>query len=191
MLPAFRALIDRILRREGGDRATNDPADSGGRTRFGISEQANPEAWADGIVTRAEAQGIYYDRYILAEKFDRIADPWLREQVVDFGVTSGPDTACRLLQKVVGAKIDGSLGAQTIAAIDAFPDGVICGEPLPGRVLVTLAFAKARGEYYIRLAARRPKDIKWVWGWCVRTLAPLTMILSTLDTPAPFEDTTA
>ena len=44
-------LIDRIIKREGGDKETNDPKDAGGRTKYGISERAHPEVWVDGIVT--------------------------------------------------------------------------------------------------------------------------------------------
>lgn len=173
-VPAMlRGLIARILRREGGSAETNDADDSGGRTKYGISEAANPDLWADGDVTLDEAEGAYYDRYILSEHFERLSDPWLREQVVDFGVTSGPDRACRLLQRVVGATEDGKLGALTLAAIDAFPETALCGLRVPGRVAVTLAFARARGDYYVRLAQRRPKDLKYVAGWLIRAIEAL------------------
>jgi lysozyme family protein len=171
----FEKLIARILQREGGSAATNDGADSGGRTQYGISERAHPAAWADGVVTLAEATHIYYDKYVLKEKFQRISDPWLREQVVDFGVTSGPDTACRLLQRTVGVTVDGNLGALTLAAIDRFPSTHLCGLFIPPRVAVNLAFAKARADYYVRIAAARPKDVKWLRGWLLRAVGCLTI----------------
>ena len=49
-------IIDNVIAAEGGSTATNDPADGGGRTQYGISERANPEAWADGKVTAEEAR---------------------------------------------------------------------------------------------------------------------------------------
>ena len=52
-------LIDDIIDREGGSTLTNDPTDKGGRTKYGISEKSNPEAWKDGDVWRAQAPDIY------------------------------------------------------------------------------------------------------------------------------------
>lgn len=160
--------IDDIIRREGGDKETNDPADSGGRTKYGISERAHPEAWADGDVTHDEARVIYRKTYILAEKFDQIKDEWLRHQVIDFGVPSGPDTAARMLQQVVGVKVDGVIGPKTLEAIENYPAGTLFGVPVPGKVLLNLAFRDARTLFYAALAKKRPKDLKWLLGWIRR-----------------------
>jgi len=160
--------IDEIIRREGEDKETNDPDDSGGRTKYGISEQANPEAWADGDVSYAEARTIYEKVYILAEKFNLIPDETLKHQVIDFGVPSGPDTAARLLQQVVGVPVDGSIGPKTIEAITKYPDGKLFGKPVPGIVLLNLAFRDAREIFYATLAKRRPKDLKFLLGWLKR-----------------------
>jgi lysozyme family protein len=160
--------IDTIIKREGGDTETNDPDDSGGRTKFGISENAHPEAWADGDVSYWEARTIYERVYILAEKFHLIRDEHLKHQVVDFGVPSGPDTAARLLQQLVGVKVDGVIGPKTLAAIDNYPDGKLFGVEVPGRVLLNLAFRDAREIFYATLAKRRPKDLKFLLGWLKR-----------------------
>lgn len=162
--------IDEIIRREGGDKETNDPADSGGRTKFGISERAHPEAWADGDVTRPESRAIYEQVYVTAEKFHLLPDEFLKHQVIDHGVPSGPDTAARMLQTVVGVPADGIIGPKTLAAITAFPDGTLFGVPVPGRVLLNLAFRDARMLAYASLAKRRPKDLKYLLGWLKRAM---------------------
>jgi lysozyme family protein len=161
-------IIDDIIRREGGATETNDPSDSGGRTKYGISEKAHPDLWADGDVTHEEASTTYRKVYILAEKFHLIKDETLKHQVVDFGVPSGPDRAARMLQQVVGVPIDGEIGPQTLKAIENYPAGKLFGTEVPGRVLLNLAFRNARVMYYATLAKRRPKDLKYLLGWINR-----------------------
>lgn len=161
-------IIDDIIRREGGDVETNDPADSGGRTKYGISERAHPEAWADGDVTRPEARAIYEKVYILAEKFNLIKNIPLQHQVVDFGVPHGADKATRLLQQILGVEIDGSIGPKTLEAIDKYPGGKLFGVEVPGIVLLNLAFRDARIIYDATIVKRRPKDLKFLLGWVKR-----------------------
>lgn len=161
-------IIDDIIRREGGAAETDDPSDSGGRTKYGISEKAHPEAWEDGTVTHEEAKSIYKETYILAEKFDLVVDEKLRHQLVDFGVTSGPDTATRLLQQLVGVKVDGAIGPKTLEAIASYPGGKLFGFEVPGNVLLNLAFRDARQMHYATIAKRRPKDLKYILGWLRR-----------------------
>jgi lysozyme family protein len=160
--------IDAIIEAEGGDKETNDPDDSGGRTKYGISEEAHPEAWADGDVSYLEAREIYKRVYILAEHFDKIKDVTLQHQVIDFGVPSGPDRAARMLQQVVGVPVDGQIGPKTLEAIENYPAGKLFGVEVPGKVLLNLAFRNARIMYYATLAKKRPKDLKFLLGWINR-----------------------
>lgn len=165
---AEKDIIDDIIRREGGDKETNDPDDSGGRTKYGISEQAHPEAWADGDITREEARSIYEKVYILAEHFDKIEDVFLKHQVIDYGVPSGPDRATRLLQQLVGVPVDGEIGTKTLEAIKNYPSGKLFGVEVPGSVLLNLAFRDARTIRYATLVKQRPKDLKYLLGWINR-----------------------
>ena len=154
--------INEIIEREGGSTETNDPDDSGGRTKYGISENAHPEAWADGDVTLPEAREIYQRVYILAEHFDKIANLPLQHQVVDFGVPHGADKATRLLQQVLGVSIDGELGPQTLQAIQQYPAGKLFGVDVPGIVLLNLAFRDARILHDVTIAKQKPKNQKYV-----------------------------
>lgn len=117
---AFEAALEFTLRHEGG--YVNDPDDPGGRTNFGVSERANPEAWADGKVTLDEARAIYRRRYWDAIRGDELP---VRTAIAtfDFTVHSGEGVAGRALQQLVGAKPDGDIGSGTAeAARKAAPD---------------------------------------------------------------------
>lgn len=160
-------MVDEIIEREGGDQETNDPTDSGGRTKFGISERAHPEAWADGDVTRAEAREIYWQKYV--KPFRGITDQSLLHQMVDWGVTSGQDSVAKTLQQLVGVEADGEIGPVTIQAIENYPGGRLFGQLVDGSVMLNLALRDARTMFYAGLAKRRPKDLKFLLGWLRRT----------------------
>lgn len=159
-------VIERIFRREG--RKTNDPSDSGGRTDWGISERSHPDVWADGRVTEAEARGVYQADYV--SPFESVSEPYLKEQLIDFAVTSGAVTSTMLLQKVLGVSVDGILGPETLKAIEHFPSAIIFGFPVPSSVALNFAFERARGAFYVRVAQRRPKDLRYLFGWLKRVV---------------------
>jgi lysozyme family protein len=158
-------IIAGVLAREGG--YSNRAADSGGPTNFGITLAALQNWRGDSALTahdvraltRAEAQAIYRQEYIIKPGFDRIPDPHLRAHVVDFGVTSGPATAARMLQRVVGASPDGVLGPQTLAAIAAL-----------GATRVSNRLMLERIRLSGKIAQRRPKDIVHLGGWLNRCI---------------------
>lgn len=149
--------LDEVIEREGGDRETNDPADAGGRTKFGISERANPEAWTKGPPSRSEAREIYRQRYVVEPGFDRIAFVPLRENLIDFGVTSGPARAILFLQTILGVQKDAVIGPQTLAALAKRE-----GRDVNNQLVVM------REQFYRRLGEVRPANQKFVKGWVRR-----------------------
>lgn len=162
--------IDDEIQREGGATETNDPADPGGRTKYGISEHAHPEAWTDGDVTYQEARDIYEKEYIMADHFNLIQDQSLQHQVVDFGVLHGVDSAARVLQQIVGVTVDGIIGQKTLDAIAAYPAGTLFGVAVPGSVLLNLAFRDARIMCDATLTKKNPTNLKFLLGWLRRAL---------------------
>jgi lysozyme family protein len=158
--------IDRIIEREGGDRETNDPADAGGRTKYGISERANPDLWKDGPPTYEQARQRIFERYV--SPFTGITDPQLLEQLVDWGVTSGPVRVIQVLQQLVGTKTDGVIGSRTLAKVKGFPGGRLFGHPVPGSVLLNLAVRDARALLYAGATKARPANLKFILGWLAR-----------------------
>ena len=136
---------------------TNDPNDRGGRTQLGISERSNPQAWADGKVSEAEARDIYRKKYL--QPFAGLEDHVGFEQFVDFGVVSGPALVAQKLQSLVGVDVDGQIGPQTLAAIAAVED----------RRLNNLMVAE-RVRMIGRIVKRDPRQLKWINGWLERAL---------------------
>jgi lysozyme family protein len=119
-------ILERILKYEGG--YTNNPADRGGPTNFGITaadlgewrKLGRPAAAEEvQLLSRDEAKQIYAAHYIARPQFDKIADLNLRLIVVDSGVLFGTARAARWLQKALGVETDGVIGEQTLAALAA------------------------------------------------------------------------
>lgn len=152
-------LIDEIIEREGGSKATNNPKDKGGRTQYGIAEHANPKAWTDGRVTYQEARDIYDAKYFRGPGFDKVTDLKLQAQLVDFGVTSGPSIAISKIQAILKCEQDGVLGPKTLAAINA-SDPVILSNKL----------ALERVKMIGRIVAKNPSQATFLNGWLTRAL---------------------
>lgn len=153
-------IVDEVLHREDRTGTGVVTVDTGGRTQFGISERANPEAWADGKVTEEEAREIYERKYVKAPKFDLIPDEALRAQLVDFGVNSGPMVAIMKLQQIIGADVDGQIGPDTLGRLASQDIARV-------RVLLVGERIKLIG----RVVARDPKQqLGNLNGWLNRAL---------------------
>lgn len=139
-------IIDGILRREGAE-YTNLPADRGGPTKYGVTlktlAQARGQAvTADDVrmLTEAEARDVYRLLFIRQPGFDRIADPAVRELVIDTGVNHGQGRAARWLQETINRrfggklKVDGACGPATLAAVNAAPPRALFAALLARRI---------------------------------------------------------
>ncbi|MGN6058710.1 MAG: glycoside hydrolase family 108 protein [Sphingomicrobium sp.] len=169
-------LIDRLIEREGG--YADHPADKGGPTCFGITEavaRAQGYAGPMRLLPREEAIAIYRRLYWLRPRFDQVASrsASVAAELFDTGVNMGPAVATTFLQRALTAlnrnakdypdlTPDGRIGAQTLAALDAFLKlrGRSCGEAVLLRALEAL-----QGERYLRLAERRPANEAFLYGW--------------------------
>lgn len=149
-------IIDKIILREGGSISTNDPNDKGGRTQYGISERSNPEAWKDGKVSYEEARRIYARKYIAP--FHGLETYPFYEQLVDFGVTSGPGLASSKLQEIVGAEVDGVVGEETLTKVSIYPGNL------------NQALVISRVKMIGRLVQKNPSQLKYLSGWLNRAL---------------------
>lgn len=113
--PDFSAAVALVLEREGV--LSDDKADPGGLTKFGISQAAYPNLDIARL-TREEAIAIYrrdyWDRCRCGEL------PWSLALVLfDAAVQHGTGTAVRLLQRALGLVEDGALGPVTLAKVKA------------------------------------------------------------------------
>lgn len=157
-----------------GSAYTNDPADAGGPTRFGItlvnlsSWRGRPCTAADvQRLTPAEAEAIYRAQYL--RPFDRLGDP-LRVNVIDMGVNAGVGRATRLLQQMVGATVDGWIGPETITRITRTVDW-------------TDLYVGFRLAFYEDLIVRKPTNLKWRPGWRRRALSFLQPFPARISAP--------
>ena len=121
----FLACFNETESFEGG--YTNNPHDPGGATLKGVT-QAAYNSWRIGqgspvqAVIKAsdvEIQAIYREQYWNPVRGDDLF-AGLDLVMVDYGWGSGPVTAIRHLQKVLGVGIDGQFGLETLGAIRLF-----------------------------------------------------------------------
>ena len=115
MSQLFDRAFEIVIGHEGG--LTDNPADPGGLTKYGISQRAYPDEDIEGL-TLDRAKDLYYSDYWLPlqafELPDRIA-----VMLFDMAVNMGRFSAVKCLQRAVGVKDDGWLGPVTRAALKA------------------------------------------------------------------------
>lgn len=114
----FLTLINRVLSHEGN--YSNDPADPGGETKFGISKRSYPHLNIKDL-TREEAIEIYYKDFWVPLKASLFSFA-VQYQLLDFAVNSGIPTATRYLQRAVGVADDGHWGPFSQAAAAKFSE---------------------------------------------------------------------
>ena len=158
MTPTIDTLLDEVLARE-GSKDTNDPNDSGGRTKFGISQRWHPDAWEDGPPTREAAKEIFFTIYVMKPKLHLVHPEYLLGQLVDYAGLRGPHRAIVALQHVVDVPEDGLLGPMTLGAVAAQDPRTVNNAIVDRRVLLMT-----------RLVQQRPKDLVWLYGWVSRAL---------------------
>ena len=112
----FDQSFDKLLGHEGA--YSNNPADPGKETMWGVTARV---ARADGYtgpmreLPRDRAKSIYRRSYWDAVKADQLPD-FVRFDVFDGAVNSGPEQSVKWLQRAAGAVDDGIVGPKTIAA---------------------------------------------------------------------------
>ena len=117
------AIIDRVIAREGGARFTDDPADRGGATKFGITQGALAE-FQRRPVHREEVRELTLERarefyaWLLADsRVGEIPNAIVREVVFDAVVNHGRRPGIKLLQRALALPDDGVIGPRTLAAV--------------------------------------------------------------------------
>ena len=135
--PQFDHALAHVLEMEGG--YSDDPADPGGPTNFGITladyarfkntklDAASRDALIDGLrhIPPTDVRAIYAASYWIASGSANLPPP-LAFFHFDTAVNMGTGTAIRMLQTALGCPIDGEFGAQTqAAAVEADPAGLL------------------------------------------------------------------
>lgn len=185
--PPRQDLFDRalpfVLEHEGG--LSDDPADPGGVTRWGVSLRwlikagqldLDHDGLMDGDVDgdgdidaddirampRERAARLYRDHWWAKGGYDRIADAVVAVKTFDFAVNMGFGPAHRCLQRAARAcrfliADDGVIGQQTLAAVNS----------VDGSVLAAALKSEAAG-FYRGLVVARPGFAKFEAGWLNR-----------------------
>jgi lysozyme family protein len=138
-LSNFRKCLPLLLEHEGGN--DDDPRDPGGRTSRGILQRewdvwrvSHPGLPSDVFqAPQDQVEAIYKQKYWDPLRCDELPSG-VDYAVFDYGVNSGISRAAKVLQRLVGAGVDGEIGPQTIGAtLGVDPKtlvGQICDERL-------------------------------------------------------------
>jgi lysozyme family protein len=153
-------IITDVMKAEGWDTFTNDPTDRGGPTKWGITRKAWAE-WrghavtAEDIesITEPQARDFYEKLYVLGPKF-HLLGAHLTAMVVDCGVNHGVRAASKWVQRAVGAKQDGVIGAKTLAAVTS-----------QNPIAIYLRVSASRTRLYGRIVGRDITQQKYISGW--------------------------
>lgn len=168
-IESFDDAVGIILEKEGG--YVDDPADSGGKTKYGITEitarQFGYKKEMEDLELKT-ALDIYKIMYWDPIRGDEMVDiaPQVAMEVFDTGVNMGIAKASKFLQATLNAFVgdthhlivDGLVGRRTMYALRAYL------KQRDELVLVT-ALNCLQGAHYLDIASRRPKDKKFLYGW--------------------------
>lgn len=169
------AMIDELIGREGG--YSNHPADKGGATRWGVTEQVARAYGYKGdmrVYPRANAIDTYRNAYWLDPGIAKVATryPAVAIEMFDIAVNMGVSVACTFLQRCLNVfnqngahyadlTVDARLGAITMLALDAFRQRR--GEEGGERLLE--AIRSLKGARYIEISEARPANEAFTYGW--------------------------
>lgn len=170
-----RKVINEIIEIEGG--FVDDPEDSGGATRYGITEEVarlNGYTYKMEALPRSLAFEIYSNKYWNALNLDAIEafSPLVAQELVDTGINQGVGRAGEFLQRSLNLLnnratyyddilVDGDVGRKTLNALsEYFKRRGSRGEKVLYKMLNSL-----QGSFYITLGERRVKDEKFIYGW--------------------------
>ncbi len=123
----FKKAVKNLLVDEGG--YVNNPADSGGETKYGISKKTYPALDIKNL-TREEAIVIYFQDFWVRYGYADIAHKSIAEKLFNLSVNMGPHDAHRLVQQSLRAlknpvHEDGRLGPITKAAINSANENIL------------------------------------------------------------------
>jgi len=171
-MASFVLAYPAVLKIEAG--YVNDPNDPGGETNFGITKRDHPDEDIKNL-TKERAIAIYKAKYWDPLRLDFINDQEIADKLLDMSVNLGTETTAMRLQRalnytLVGRPviIDGDIGPQTLAAINALARVAAIGPDLETLGLALRAYHAAR---YIELVeGPDPRFDTFAKGWLRRAM---------------------
>ena len=149
----FSIALAYLLPDEGG--ASNNAADTGGKTLWGLEASELPEfGYNIATLTVAQASDVYQKKYWL---WGGVNSQQVASKLFDLGVNVYPPHVVQWCQKATGATVDGVLGPNTLAAINAANSDDLL------QSIVQQAI-----DYYFAIVASRPSQATFLHGWMRR-----------------------
>jgi len=147
----------------GGDKSggyTNDPHDSGGETKWGISKRSHPTLNIKTL-TYTQAVDIYKEQY-WNDLYDYIKSDSLAFKLFDMGVLSGKQKAVLHLQEAIKScgyliRCDGSFGPITLTATNIIDEAILYDK-----------YIKTYDNWFNKLVIKTRKNKKYLRGWLSR-----------------------
>jgi lysozyme family protein len=177
----IEAIIDGVIGREG--RYTNNPADPGGPTMWGITERvarANGYTGPMNALPRDTAKDIYFNQYVRKPGFSAVmaVSEKIAEELVDTGVNMGTAVAAIFFQQALNTfnnqgqdypdvKVDGDIGPASVGALQA----LLAKRGADGETVMLRALNAQQGERYITIGAGRPASEAFEFGWFLQRVA--------------------
>lgn len=155
-----------------GTTFSNDPADRGGPTRFGVTLRAYEE-WLGRAATAHEVEAItaetaklfYMDQFWGPMRCDAITSPAKAIALFDLSVLVGRRAGVVMAQRAAGAIVDGDLGPQTLKCIELVPETRFIS------TMVSLATHR-----FVHIALTDPTQLKWLDAWVMRAMRLLELL---------------
>lgn len=163
-MASFIEYFPTLLKHEGG--YVNDPVDPGGATNLGVTFRVwlknGYDKDGDGDIDVSDLKKITpADAMMIAKKLywdkirgDSICSQSVAEILFDWAYNSGPITASKQIQKIIGVKQDGIIGPITVATIN-FQNAKELFEKIK----------KARIQFYENIVKNKPSQAKFLKGW--------------------------
>ena len=162
-------MLDSIIIAEGGAEFTNYEGDH--PTKFGVTLPTyNRYIDSDGTIedlkklTENEARQLFYDKYFIEPGIHKLPEE-MWHNVLDQTVNSGPKGAINILQRTIGADVDGAIGPNTIKAAKSFIENVPTSSGQNSEIVFNNLYSLGRDKRYKWLVAEdnklpEPKDPK-------------------------------
>lgn len=164
----YMTAVEHTLANEGG--FSNHPNDSGGATKYGITEAVAKEWGYEGEMKDLSlgiAKAIYKDKYWNKLNLDKVNNQVVAEIAFDMAVNMGIGTAGKYLQEAYNfttkenIKVDGVVGSKSLKAVN-YINGKKNVE------LMVLSLMALAGEHYMELCRKNEAYEIFLLGWLRR-----------------------
>lgn len=177
----FEKFFEELLKVEGG--YVNDKRDSGGATRYGITEKvarANGHKGPMSSLPLSLAKSISRTKYWDSLRLGEIENlcPGLCVKLADIGFNMGTGQAGIFLQRLLNAlnnqgklypdiAVDGAVGPATIRTLQLY----LSKRHKDGETVLIRGLNCLQGAFYVNLAERRQKDEAFLYGWLLNRVS--------------------